>query len=126
MLFYPRVFGKLNMAQNIVKVSIIIISPLPLLFPLLVPLLPPLPLLMVFFSLQFQPPHNTVSYELTHDYFAINDDGQITLKRSLLGATTQEYEVNIDCIVLHYIVLYCIVLSIVLGSYLKRDNCGEL
>ena len=48
-----------------------------------------------FVSRLFQAPHNKVTYELNHDFFAINpESGIIRLKRSLLGSGTKVYRVN--------------------------------
>lgn len=42
-----------------------------------------------------QAPHNEVTYELNHDFFAINSDtGMIRLKRSLLGSDTKVLKVT--------------------------------
>ena len=39
-------------------------------------------------------PHNQVTYELDHPYFAINKDGIVTLKSSLLGDGSSNYRVS--------------------------------
>ena len=41
-----------------------------------------------------KPPHNRVSYELSNEYFTIDDQGTISLKRSLLEDGTEEYRVS--------------------------------
>ena len=46
-------------------------------------------------SLHLQAPHNEVTYELNHDFFAINaDTGVIRLKRSLWGSSTEVFRVT--------------------------------
>lgn len=41
-----------------------------------------------------KPPHNRVTYELQNEYFTIDDEGRISLKRSLLEDGTEEYRVS--------------------------------
>ena len=46
-------------------------------------------------------PHNVVTYELDHTFFGINqNDGTISVKRSLLGDGSEEYRVIIYIIIL--------------------------
>ncbi len=40
-----------------------------------------------------KPPHNRVTYVLQNPYFTVNDEGRISLKRSLLEDGTEEYRV---------------------------------
>ena len=46
-------------------------------------------------SVHPQAPHNEVTYELNHDFFAINaETGVIRLKRSLWGSSTEVFRVT--------------------------------
>ncbi len=39
-------------------------------------------------------PHNQVTYELNNDYFTVNKEGVVSLKKSLLEDGTEEYRVK--------------------------------
>ena len=46
-------------------------------------------------SVHLQAPHNEVTYELNHDFFAVNvETGVIRLKRSLWGSSTEVFRVT--------------------------------